>query len=125
MEGADKYYNLFNGKSEQIGRLFMQCSKHARGKCFEIFLLPEGVEIKGSIGSGKDNVEIYGMTSGQRGWTETYGWLHKGKWQDDFNAIVAQKEAEREKSRIRREEKLKADKSKEKSKVSALLSTYK
>ena len=66
MKGADEYYDLFNGKSQQIGRLFLQFHTHARGKFFEIYLLPKGIEIKGNVISGRDNVEIYGMTGGQR-----------------------------------------------------------
>ena len=125
MQGADDYYDLFNGKSQQIGRLFFQLSTHARGKCFEIFLLPKGVEAKGStIGGVKDIVEVYGMTGGQRGWTETYGWLHKGKWQDDFSAIVEQKKVERETNRLKYEEKIKAAKEQKEGKVNGLLSSY-
>ena len=29
----------------------------------------------------KDNcLEVYGIVSGQPGWTEEYNWIHKGKW---------------------------------------------
>ncbi len=91
MKGADEYYNLFNGKSQQIGRLFLQFRTHARGKCFEMYLLPEGFKIEGGRIVGRDNVLIYGETGGESGWTETYGWLHKRKWQEDFKAIVEKK----------------------------------
>lgn len=95
MKGADKYYDLFGGRSQQIGRLFLQIHAHARGKCFEMYLLPEGTTVAGSrIGSTKDAVQIYGRTGGQRGWTESYGWLHKGDFQDEFNMIVDRKEVE-------------------------------
>lgn len=124
MQGADEYYDLFNGQSQQIGRLFLQFHTHARGKCFEIFLLPEDIEIKGDRISGRDNVEIYGMTGGQRGWTETYGWLHTGKWQDDFYAIVENKKAGRFAENIKRIEKIKKAKTEEKAKISNLLSSY-
>ena len=99
MKGADEYYDLFKGKSQQVGRLFLQLHTHARGKCFEIFLLPEGLEVEGDRISGRDNVEVYGMTGGQRGWTESYGWLHTGKWKDDFLAIVERKKIERDESK--------------------------
>ncbi len=95
MKGAKEYYDLFKGKSQQIGRLFFQFHTHARGKCLEIYLLPDGVLVNSNrIGSTTNVVEIYGMISGQRGWTEEYGWLYKGKWQDDFNNIIEQKLAE-------------------------------
>lgn len=125
MQGADKYYNLFSGKSQQIGRLFFQFHTHARGKCFELFLLPEGVSVKSSTISGtKDAIEVYGMTGGQRGWTETYGWTHKGKWQDDFNDIIEQKELEVKASNIRRKIEVEANEAERKEKVNGLLSSY-
>lgn len=125
MKGADEYYDLFNGKSQQIGRLFLQLHRHARGKCFEIVLLPEGAEIKGNtIGGAEDTVEVYGMTGGQRGWTETYGWLHKGKWQEDFSAIIEMKKTEREVRNLRHEEETKTAKVQKKEKVNSLLSSY-
>ncbi len=125
MQGADEYYDLFRGESQQIGRLFFQLHTHARGKCFEIFLVPDGVKVEGGhVGGVKDVVEIYGMAGGQRGWTETYGWLHKGKWQDDFSAIVEQKKAEREVNKIKYEKKIKAQKTQESKKVDSLLSSY-
>jgi hypothetical protein len=124
MQGANEYYDLFSGESQQIGRLFLQLHTHARGKCFEIFLLPEGVDIKGDRISGRDNVEIYGMTGGQRGWSERYGWLHTGKWQEDFYAIVKQKKAEREDSKKQHKEEIEAQDLKNKENVNGLLSTY-
>lgn len=105
MIGADEYYDLFNGESQQIGKLYLQFYTHARGKCFEMYVLPEGVEASGRRGH-KESVEVYGVTGGQRGWTETYGWKHKGKWQEDFASIVSQKSKERsEKQKSLRSEK--------------------
>ena len=96
MRGADEYYDLFNGKSEQIGRLYCLVHSHARGKCFDIFVLAEGVEAESNRNFRNGSVEVYGMTGGQRGWTETYGWLHDGKWQEDFKEILASKKSKRE-----------------------------
>ncbi len=124
MKGADEYYDLFSGKSQQIGRLFLQFHTHARGKCFEMYLLPEGVEIKGDRISGRDNVEVYGETGGHRGWTETYGWLHTGKWQADFKAIVEKKKVELEKSNAAIKERRSAEAKKEQLRVQDLLSAY-
>ena len=124
MKGADEYYDLFNGKSQQIGRLFLQFHTHARGKCFEIYLLPKGIEIKGNVISGRDNVEIYGMTGGQRGWTETYGWLHTGKWQDDFNLIVKQKEKTKDENSAMQKEEMKKRELTKKDNIDKLLSSY-
>jgi uncharacterized protein CbrC (UPF0167 family) len=41
----------------------------------------------------KNAVEVYGVTSGNPGWTETYGWLHTGKWVEDFERLVAERES--------------------------------
>ncbi len=126
MQGAKQYYNLFGGKSQQIGRLFFQLSTHARGKCFEIFVLPEGVKVATDqhIGGTKDAIGVYGVISGQRGWTEAYGWIHKGKWQNDFNTIVEQKKTERETVKLQQESEKEVADTKAKDRVSRLLSNY-
>jgi hypothetical protein len=125
MHGATEYYNLFDRKSQQIGRLFLQLHSHARGKCFQIILLPDGVEIEGDYAIGtKDSVEVYGVTGGQPGWTEEYGWLHKGQWQDDFYQIVEQKRIEKKASEKQHTEKMKATEIEKKEKTDKLLSSY-
>ncbi|MES0444913.1 MAG: hypothetical protein ABUJ92_00070 [Desulfobacterales bacterium] len=95
MKGADEYYDLFKGVSQQIGRLYFQVTSHARGRCFEIILLPEGVVGSGDYVQRRDTVELYGMVSGQRGWTEAYGWRHTGKWVADVEKIMETKRLER------------------------------
>lgn len=124
MKGADRYYNLF-GKSQQLGRLFLQLSKHARGKCFEIFVLPDGVTVdRPNIEGIGSAVVVYGVVRGQRGWTEEYGWIHEGKWKDDFLEIVRKKDAEREQT-SRKDEEIKASQKKaEEERISNLLESY-
>lgn len=96
MIGARKFAGLF--KTGQHGRLYLVSSRHARGTTFRIYVLPAGVEaipnsdVNPPLNS--DAVEVYGVVSGNPGWTETYGWLHEGKWQADFAELVAQREAE-------------------------------
>ena len=125
MNGADEYYDLFKGKSQQIGRLFMRCSRHARGRCFEIYVLPEGVEVKGKfIGDAISAVEVYGMISGRRGRTESYGWVHKGKWQDDFSEMILSKKEEGDAERFKYNEDVRAAEIEKKAKVNSLLSSY-
>jgi hypothetical protein len=92
MKGADEFCKVFK-KSEQIGRLYLLPGNHARGPTFKIFVLPDGKEV---TKNGQYNpplnsncVEVYGIISGQPGWTEVYGWKHTGKWVDDFNKIYA------------------------------------
>lgn len=87
MQGAREYMGLF--QTEQIGRLYIVAGHHARGQTLHIYVLPEG---QAALPNGPNNaclnssaVEVYGVTSGQPGWTESYGWLHRGPWVDDFN----------------------------------------
>jgi len=125
MRGADEYYDLFKGKSEQIGRLFFQPHTHARGKCFEIFVIPDGIEVVGStIDGANGSVEVYGVTGGQRGWTETYGWIHKGKWQEDFESIINMKRGEAKDRLTAIELKKESTKTKNTERTTELLSSY-
>ena len=125
MKGATEYYDLFKGESQQIGRLFLQFHTHARGKCFEMYVVPEGAEVKGRhIGGTDDAIEVYGMVSGQRGWTEAYGWIHSGRWQDDFSDIVLSKKEERESEKFSHNEYLRATESERKARDNRLLSSY-
>ena len=90
MQGAREYAVLF--ESGQYGRLYIASGKHARGRTFRIFVLPEGAvtteKNHWNAPNVPDIVEVFGITSGQPGWTETYGWLHKGPWVEDFMALV-------------------------------------
>ncbi len=90
MRGAKEYAMMF--ETGQYGRLYLVSGSHARGRTFHIFVLPAGVEaIPNGTSSpplNKDAVEVYGITEGHPGWTEIYGWLHDGKWQEDFAALV-------------------------------------
>ena len=96
MNGARRYASLF--QTGQVGRLYLVSGSHARGRTFHIYVLPEGAEAKPNgannapLNSGA--VEVYGITGGQPGWTETYGWLHTGRWQEDFEALVEARERE-------------------------------
>ncbi len=90
MIGAREYATKF--KTGQYGRLYIVSGSHARGRTFHIYILPEGEK---AIPNGpnnpplnKDAVEVYGIIGGQSGWSEIYGWLHKGKWQEDFKILL-------------------------------------
>ena len=81
----------------QFGRLYFRSHYHARGKVFHIYVLPEGEPAQPNGPNGplnKSAVEVYGITGGQPGWTETYGWLHRGAWEQDFAAQVELRRAE-------------------------------
>jgi hypothetical protein len=90
MNGAHEYAGLF--KTGQYGQLYITSSSHARGKTFRVQVLPKG-EVAAPNGPNtclnSDAVEVYGIIGGQPGWTERYGWIHKGRWQDDFEKLVA------------------------------------
>lgn len=74
MTGADEFCAVFT-EEEIYGDLWIVPSYHARGKTFHIWVgRPHSAE----------SVEVYGITGGQPGWTETYGWLHTGPWSEDF-----------------------------------------
>ena len=90
MKGAREYAELF--KTGQYGKLYLASGSHARGLTFRIQILPEGEKaISNGVGNtcvNNNAVEVYGVISGQRGWTECYGWLHEGQWQKDFETLV-------------------------------------
>jgi len=90
VRGADEYAVLFN--TGQYGCLYIVSGCHARGLTFHIQVLPEGEK---AIPNGTNNlctnsnaVEVYGIVSGDPGWTESYGWLHRGPWIEDFKKLA-------------------------------------
>ena len=118
MKGADEYARLFRVGNYQFGRLAIVAGCHARGLTFEVYVLPEGEKAKwngqGNPPLNDDAVEVYGVVSGEPGWTEAYGWLHTGKWIQDFQRIVEKKQAEKaEKETAEIEEKSKLIKERE------------
>lgn len=123
MIGAREYASLFK-KSQQHGKLYLQVDSHARGKTFHIWVLPNTDPISDTIYRTKDAIEVYGITGGQPGWSETYGWLHRGKWEHDFEQLVKNKklevEAEKERERARKEEAA----ARKKARIKKLLDAY-
>jgi hypothetical protein len=127
MKGADEYFDLFRA-AEQHGRLYLCPGHHARGKTFRIFVLPAGEKAKengpGNPPLNMDAVEVYGVVGGNPGWTESYGWLHQGKWVQDFQDLVKvrQEEERREQEQhLAREKERLAEKEQ---RIKNLLSTY-
>ena len=119
MNGAREYAELFR-ESQQHGKLFLKVGCHARGETFYVYVTPTDAEVC----LGSEMVEVYGITSGQPGWTETYGWLHRGPWEDDFARLV--EEAKTEKMIIDATDKARRDtvaKGKE-TIIKSILSTY-
>jgi len=127
MEGADRYCRAFK-ENVQLGRFFLVPSSHARGDTFHLYILPEGEKAipngRSNAPLNKDRVEVYGIISGQPGWTEKYGWLHKGKWVEDFEAIVTSVEIETNTKKLEQEAAEKSKESADQISTERLLYTY-
>lgn len=108
MKGAREYVDLVQGDWEQYGKLLMITGHHARGKTLEIYVLPSEDEHKGKYGQPyplpENSVEVYGVVSGQRGWTEVYDWIHQGPWVVDFKLLIEERRKEKEDRLAVREE---------------------
>jgi len=123
MKGAREYATLFPGNN-QYGKLFLLSGSHARGKTFHIYVLPDETKIDVMPWQIKNSVEVYGILGGQNGWTEYYGWIHDGKWVEDFKKIVEDKRKEVS-ERNKKEAALKQEKiMSEKQNQKKLLSNY-
>ena len=98
MKGANEYAKLI--ETGQYGKLYITSSSHARGRTFHIQILPEGETAipngNCNICLNKDAVEVYGIVSGRPGWSEEYGWLYEGPWQDDFFKLVTKTKTDNE-----------------------------
>ncbi|MEC2463761.1 hypothetical protein P9X10_02440 [Bacillus cereus] len=82
-------YRWNGGNSEAYlhGNLVFVKSTHARGKTFHIFIAEDPTQTHEQI---RDTaLEVYGVTGGQLGWTETYGWIHEGPWVDAVDQYFA------------------------------------
>lgn len=123
MNGAHEYAGLF--KSAQYGNLYLLSHHHARGQTFQIFVVPEGVQVEpGRINAPHGCIEVYGILGGHPGWTEFYGWIHKGPWQQDFYKLVAERRAEIEKLEQEKAEALAKWEKEKKERVAMQLATY-
>lgn len=122
MHGAREYATML--RSGQHGRLYLVSGEHARGKTFHIWVLPSAEPVTGMPWSVKDAVEVYGITGGQPGWTETYGWLHRGKWEQDFAALVETRRTEIAAGVARREQEKADAEAAERQREAALLAAY-
>jgi hypothetical protein len=126
MNGARQFADYF--ETGQYGRFYIVSGRHARGKTFHIYILPEG---SNGMGNGPNNpplnsdaVEVYGVIGGNPGWTESYGWLHHGKWEDDFANLVAEIIADRIQEEKRRIEFRAQREAAAKERMEALLAKY-
>ena len=100
MKGATEYKGLFKRGLTQHGKLLISYGDHARGETMMISVIPCGTVITDLPEHERHvtpRVKVYDVISGQRGWTEVYGWIESGPWVDDFNALVDSLRAEKEK----------------------------
>lgn len=127
MNGADEYCSVFRD-TEQFGKILVVPSSHARGATFNIYILSDGVEYNKKTCESpqyrKDSVEVYGIIGGSPGWTEYYGWIHKGAWCKDFENIYKKRKSEIEQNNINRLKKIKEREAKEKELKKSLLDNY-
>ncbi len=124
MTGAREFYDLF--PTGQYNKLFIQTGEHARGKTLHIWVVPDGEEFEPRYERpfNSNAIEVYGIISGLPGWTEIYGWLHKGKWVDDFeNLVVSKKLVLKSNEERNKDTKLSVEKI-EKERTKKLLSKY-
>lgn len=126
MQGAREYAKLI--PTGQYGRLYCTSDRHARGRTFHIQVLPKG---ESAIPNGdnnlcinKDAVEVYGIIGGNPGWTEWYGWLQQGKWQEDFRVLIESKRTEYAQKQLGEEKQKKDTHKKEEERITELLSSY-
>lgn len=65
------------GNGYKYKNIIFVLSEHARGKTLKIWIY-ENENIIDPL--KEDNLEVYGVISGQPGWTESYGWIIEGSW---------------------------------------------
>ena len=86
----------------QYGRFYVVSYISAAGRpVFVIQILPKDtpaiinvVNKKCNLCLNKDAVEVFGVISEHPTLTIEYGWIHKGKWIDDFEKLIEQKRCE-------------------------------
>lgn len=127
MKGAREFAELFK-TTQQIGKLYIAVGSHARGKTFEIWILStdKAIEITNRTNppAFKDAIQVYGVIAGLSGWTECYGWLHEGPWQQDFYKIVEEKNNAKTLEMCKENAEAKSRKEFEKERVKTLLDNY-
>jgi hypothetical protein len=97
MLGARRYHNLIEqavylnlgelrkincsgyGQGYQYKNIVFVLGEHARGKTFQIWIYKDN-DISSALTD--EHIEVYDVISGQRGWTEIYGWTVDGAWKD-------------------------------------------
>ena len=124
MKGADRFALLF--KKEQIGQMFVCPGSHARGLTFGLYVLDDGYTVAiNEYPKADRSVLVYGMVSGQRGWTEAYDWIKKGPWVEDFMAEVQRREERKKELESERQRNIVSEYTDKRAREQSILETYK
>jgi len=103
MKGAREYFDIIYDavlgyygdltksgfKEYRHGNFIFTLGQHARGKTFCIDVYDPSKPF-----NGDNRLNVYGMVDGDRGWTESYGWLIDGPWKDEFELYIESLKAE-------------------------------
>lgn len=85
--GTDSVMNIFyKGRGDYAVKRYnivLLAGSHARGTTAHIYLE-----------DGDDRLEVYGIVSGQPGWTEEYGWIRSGSWCSKIEKLINELEIE-------------------------------
>ena len=115
MKGAREYVQYV--QSGVYGRLRVVFGEHARGHTLNIYVIPEA-------GSPHGSVKVYGVISGQAGWTEEYGWLVEGPWVADFDKLVEEGKRREEELEAKRKAAIEVELTRMRGAASSVLSSY-
>ena len=125
MKEVKEYAELF--ETGQYGRFFITSDSTLIGEIFFIQILPENEDaITQTIDTRCINpnaVTVYGVID-NIGMDNVFGWIYHGKWQADFQKLVADRRKEIAKEKKEREDKVKANEQREKQRIKKLLQDY-
>lgn len=105
MQGAGNYAIPIYSTYEQLGleklydksthscifyanHVVFDFDEHARGRTLDIYLVEDENVLRENGLFYCDSVKVYGMVSGQPGWTDKYGWIIEGNWCEYINGIL-------------------------------------
>ena len=87
--GLEKVYDLTTQGYIYYGNhTVFDFDEHARGKTLDIYIVKNEDDLRKNGLNGCDSLKVYGMVSGQCGWTEKYGWIVEGSWCKFINDIL-------------------------------------
>lgn len=124
MKGAGIFSDIFKTGIHRHKKLYIEFGRHARGYTLEIWILDKSNAEFTSIHCYEGAVKVYGVVSGNPGWTESYGWLHDGPWVADFQRLVARLRRDRRKRDLQTAKEIAAKESLKKKTAEEILANY-